>query len=149
MQKLLTVAMFLIFGSFSLSCDETTSNNKMNNFLLLSSLSSNSYNGSTTASRVYGQGGSFTTNTANNGGILATSLNTPSGVAVDGSGNLYVVDFNNNRVLYYPSGSTAATGVYGQGGSFTTNTASTSTTGLSNPLGVAVDGGGNLYVADT
>jgi hypothetical protein len=35
--------------------------------------------GSTTATRVYGQGGSFTTNTANNGGISANSLAFPTG----------------------------------------------------------------------
>ena len=79
--------------------------------------------GSTTATRVYGQGGSFTTNTPNNGGISANSLDQPYGVALDSSGNLYVADYANNRVLFYPAGSTTATRVYGQDGSFTTNTA--------------------------
>jgi sugar lactone lactonase YvrE len=46
----------------------------------------------------------------------------PYGVALDSSGNLYVADSYNNRVLFYPSGSTTATRVYGQLGSFTTNT---------------------------
>ena len=44
----------------------------------------------TVADRVFGQGGSFTTNTCNNGGISASSLCTPSGLALDGSGHLYV-----------------------------------------------------------
>jgi hypothetical protein len=57
--------------------------------------------GSTTATRVYGQAGSFTTNTANNGGISATSLSQPWGMAFDGSGNLYVADWANKRVLEY------------------------------------------------
>ena len=78
--------------------------------------------GSTTATRVYGQLGSFTTNTPNNGGISANSLFEPNGVALDSSGNLYVADRDNNRVLFYPAGSTTATRVYGQFGSFTTNT---------------------------
>jgi hypothetical protein len=61
---------------------------------------------STTADVVYGQGGSFTTNTQNNGGVSANTLDTPTGVALDRSGNLYVADGNNSRVLFYPSRST-------------------------------------------
>ena len=107
--------------------------------------------GSTTATRVYGQAGSFTTNTANNGGISATSLNQPAGPALDSSGNLYIVDYGNNRVLYYLSGSVTATRVYGQAGGFTTNAANTggvSATSLSGCLGAVLDSGGNLYIAD-
>jgi hypothetical protein len=107
--------------------------------------------GSTTATRVYGQGGSFTTNTPNNGGVSANSLYYPSGVALDSSGNLYVADYYNSRVLFYPSGSTTATRVYGQGGSFTTNTQNNggvSANSLYYPSGVALDSSGNLYVAD-
>jgi sugar lactone lactonase YvrE len=106
---------------------------------------------STTADVVYGQLGSFTTNTQNKGGISANSLNEPPGVALDSSGNLYVADFANNRVLFYPSGSTTATRVYGQGGSFTTNTANNggiSANSIYNPTGVALDSSGNLYVVD-
>ncbi len=104
--------------------------------------------GSTTATRVYGQLGSFTTGTANNGGVTADSLNAPKGVAVDSSGGLYITDSGNNRVLYYTSGSTTASRVYGQSGSFTTNGSATSATGLSQPTGVAPDGSGGLFVAD-
>jgi hypothetical protein len=77
---------------------------------------------STTADVVYGQGGSFTTGDPNNGGISANSLASPQAVALDSSGNLYVADYTNSRVLFYPSGSTTATRVYGQGGNFTTGT---------------------------
>jgi sugar lactone lactonase YvrE len=104
--------------------------------------------GNTTASQVYGQLGSFSTGTANNGGVSAASLNGPFGVGLDGSGNLYVADYNNNRVLFYPSGSTTATNVYGQDGSFTTNSAHTNAHALSNPAAMALDSSGNLYVAD-
>ncbi|HTK07122.1 MAG TPA: NHL repeat-containing protein [Ktedonobacteraceae bacterium] len=107
--------------------------------------------GSTTATRVYGQGGSFTSNAANNGGVTATSLNAPQGVAVDSSGNLYIADNGNNRVLYYAAGSTTAIRVYGQGGSFTSNVANNggvTATSLNAPQGVIVDSGGNLYIAD-
>ncbi len=107
---------------------------------------------STTPLRVYGQGGLFTTNTANNGGISATSLFTPFGIALDNSNGLYVADNRNSRVLYYPSASTTATFVYGQGGSFTTNTANNggiSASSLAFPNGLALDGNGNLYIADS
>ena len=68
--------------------------------------------------------------------LLFSSLKTPAGIAADGSGNLYVADTGNNRVLMATlSGSYAPTTV-------------TSGT-LSSPADVAVDGNGNLYIADT
>lgn len=106
---------------------------------------------STTASRVYGQLGVFTTNTANNGGVSANSLGGPSGAAVDSSNNVYIVDYSNHRMLYYPAGTTTATRVYGQGGVFTANTANNggvSANSLSNPQRAVLDSSGNLYVSD-
>ncbi len=103
---------------------------------------------STTATRVYGQGGSFTTNTANKGGRSADSLYQPYGVAVD-SGGVYIADTYNIRVLYYPGTSTTATRVYGQSGNFTTaNSTGISADTLSNALSVAVDSGG-IYITDS
>ena len=107
--------------------------------------------GSTTATRVYGQAGSFTSTTANNGGISANSLNTPVGIDLDNSNNLYVADKGNNRVLYYASGSTTATRVYGQAGSFTSTTANNggiSANSLNLPQGLTLDSSNNLYIAD-
>ena len=57
--------------------------------------------GSTTAFRVFGQGGNFTSDTTNKGGVSADSLSSPFGVTLDNSGGLYIADTNNNRVLYY------------------------------------------------
>ncbi len=61
----------------------------------------------------------------------------PTGVTINASGDLYVADTGNNRILKEtPSGAT-----YAQ---------STVRTGdLSAPFGIALDGAGNLYVADT
>src|SRR5258708_2315504 len=50
---------------------------------------------------VFGQLGSFVTNIANQGGIGANSLDSPQGVAIDASGNLFVADGNNNRTLVF------------------------------------------------
>ena len=67
-------------------------------------------------------------------------LNTPQGVAVDSSGNLYVADTRNHRIQKFSSsGGTflAAWGGLGSGdGQFNT------------PTGIAVDSSGNVYVAD-
>ncbi len=108
--------------------------------------------GSTFANTVYGQTGSFTSTTANKGGISAASLNIPMGVKADSDGNLYIADSGNNRVLFYPVGSTTATRVYGQSGSFTTNTdnkGGISANSLSSPNAIAIDGSGGVYISDT
>jgi hypothetical protein len=76
-----------------------------------------------TADRVFGQP-NFTSNASNNGGVSASSLFTPVDCAVDATGNLYVSDNHNNRVLKYNaplSTDVTADCVLGQGGSFTTN----------------------------
>ncbi len=109
----------------------------------------------TTANQVFGQGGSFTSSASNYDGVTANSLYYPFGVAVDGSGHLYVADDLNDRVLEYntPLTNTVADEVFGQGGDFTSATCNyfgigaTAAT-LCSPTGVAVDGSGHLYVAD-
>ena len=53
----------------------------------------------TTAERVFGTCGRFTSSECT--GVSASSLTSPSGVAADAAGNLYVVDNGNNRVLEY------------------------------------------------
>jgi sugar lactone lactonase YvrE len=56
------------------------------------------------ADRVFGQDGSFTMASCNGGGTASTlTLCKPFGVGVDTSGNLYVADSRNNRVLEYDS----------------------------------------------
>ena len=89
-----------------------------------------------------------------NGPEGANTLCNPQGVAVDKSGNLYVADYNNSRVLKYTppflSGhvaNQAASVVLGQS-TFSTHNNVTSAHGLSNPTGVALDRSGRLYVVD-
>lgn len=111
---------------------------------------------SLSADRVFGQK-DFTSTTPNAGGISASSLSGPTGVALDARGNLYVVDYYNSRVLEYDapftkSGSPpAADRVFGQPDFLTgtSNTGGVSSHSLSAPLDVAVDGQGNVYIADS
>jgi len=88
----------------------------------------------------------------NHGGTSASSLRGPQSVAVDASGNLYVADTENNRVLEYDTpftSDTIADRVFGQAGSFSTSDcAAVSATSLCSPYGVALDPAGDLYVAD-
>lgn len=105
------------------------------------------------ATSVYGQGTSFTTNSANNGGTTgAATLSNNSRLAVDSSGNLYVADAGNHRVLYFPSGSTTAVRVFGQFGnlnSYSANNGGVSANSLNFPVCVAVDSTGVLYISDS
>jgi sugar lactone lactonase YvrE len=83
-------------------------------------------------------------------GGLATAamLRNPTGVAVDASGNLYIADYINNRIRKVsPSGiiiTIAGTGTFGYSGDGGPATSAQ----FANPRGVAVDGSGNLYIAD-
>jgi sugar lactone lactonase YvrE len=103
------------------------------------------------AAMVFGQGGVFTTGGCNQGGLSADSLCNPQAVGLDSTGNLFVGDPTNNRVLGFPPGVTTANVVFGQGGDFTTgvcNKGGLSPNSLCNPAGVALDSLGNLFVAD-
>jgi sugar lactone lactonase YvrE len=103
-------------------------------------------------------GTAFTSNTQNNGGLSASSLNSPQGIAFS-SGNLWVTDTNNNRVLMYPSSSLSTNGAsatveLGQpsGTAFTSgiaNSGAVFANSLYTPNGLAFDSSGNLWVADS
>ena len=84
-----------------------------------------------------------------NGAAAAAQLSYPSGVAVDGAGNLYIADSGNHRIRRVDSTGTittvAGTGKYGFGG----NGGLAVQAQLNYPAGVAVDGAGNLYIADS
>jgi sugar lactone lactonase YvrE len=109
----------------------------------------------TVATKVYGQAGSFTTSTCRLGGVTADSLCNPNSVAIDPSGNVYVADYNNNRVLEFnslPSTDTTADFVFGQGNNFTTNTCNLgalTASSLCQPRAVTTTSGGNVFIADT
>ena len=101
----------------------------------------------------------FFSNACNAGGVSASTLCFPIGIAVDSSGNLYVADNNNNRVLEYNTpfiatgtpggGDVIADEVFGQGDNFTSKECLVGPGNLCAPDGVALDSMGNLYVADS
>ena len=105
---------------------------------------------------------SLSGHTANPNGITATSLSlsttvTHTGLAIDSSGNLWVADTSNNRVLRFPaaalkSGQNGPTAdvVIGQAdfASAVSVTTRNSKTGLNRPFGLAFDPTGRLLVTD-
>jgi uncharacterized protein (TIGR03437 family) len=82
-----------------------------------------------------------------NGPATNAQLDYPYGVAVDSAGNLYITDSYNSRVRKVSSG--VITTVAGNGtAGYSGNNGPATSAQLYNPSGVAVDSGGNLYVAD-
>ena len=112
--------------------------------------------GNPLADRVYGQlGFAPTLIQANQGNAhpTATTLNNPTGIALDQRGGLYIADRRNNRILYYAAfmqttpNDPPATGIYGQS-SYTTKDASTTAKTFNGPGGVSIDTNGNVFVLD-
>lgn len=83
-----------------------------------------------------------------NGTGSAARFNVPRGIVLDSGNNLYVADANNNVIRKItPDGvvSTFAGSMGNPGNADKTGTAAS----FRSPLGIAIDGNGNLYVADT
>jgi streptogramin lyase len=85
-----------------------------------------------------------------NGSGPAARFNSPYGVAMDGSGSVYVADTGNDgiRLLSPPAAGATTWTVSAITGSGTANGPGATAT-FNQPYGVAVDGSGNVYVADT
>jgi alpha-tubulin suppressor-like RCC1 family protein len=83
------------------------------------------------------------------GPATSASLNNTFGTAVDSAGNLYLVDPLNNRVRKVTAATGIITTVAGDGNSGSAGDGGAATSAsFTNPLDVAVDGAGNLYIAD-
>jgi uncharacterized protein (TIGR03437 family) len=82
------------------------------------------------------------------GPATSASLSSPSAVAVDSEGNLYIADTSNERIRKVSGGTittVAGNGTFG----FSGDGGPGVNASLDNPTGVAVDSAGNIYIADT
>ncbi|SNT37847.1 NHL repeat-containing protein [Granulicella rosea] len=81
--------------------------------------------------------------------VAATGLKLPQGAAVDATGNTYVADTGNNRVVAYST--TGAVTVFAGTGtaSYTGDGGQAAAATLSSPSAVAVTPGNLVYIADT
>ncbi len=75
---------------------------------------------------------------------VGSGLGRPIGMAVDGNGNLFVTDYSAGLIKEILAG----TGGAASGKVNASSTVSTVGTGFSGPSGVAVDGAGNLFIAE-
>jgi uncharacterized protein (TIGR03437 family) len=109
--------------------------------------------------RTVAAGGGNITSVAGNGtagyngdGKAATSANIsgPVGVAVDGSGNVYIGDTNNDVIRKVSGGNISTyTGIQNLGGGFGGDGGAIASGRLDQPTNLAIDSAGNLYIADT
>jgi sugar lactone lactonase YvrE len=99
---------------------------------------------------IVGQGRLFSGPLGDGGPALAASLNLPAGLALDGAGNLYIADSNHYRIRVVNAKTGIITTIAGNGapGYAGDNGPATAAT-LTTPSGVAVDGAGNVYIADS
>ena len=80
----------------------------------------------------------------------AALFSNPTGVAVDGAGNLYVADYGNHTIRQITAAGSiwVVTTIAGLAGKSGSADGTGSSARFDNPAGVAVDSAGNLYVAD-
>jgi sugar lactone lactonase YvrE len=112
-----------------------------------------------TAGTIYTIAGTGTSGAGANGAPLTSALNTPHEVSVDSLGNIYIADYNNNRVrilanvigTYYGTSATTLGHIYtiagtGQQGAGANGAPLTSA--FYGPWRMCFDSVGNLYIAD-
>jgi uncharacterized protein (TIGR03437 family) len=136
-------------------------NNRVLGFKNITALSAGNY-----ASLVIGQQDFYSTLIQGPGGALSTGLNSPTGLAVDSKGALYVADSGNNRILRFPAPFQQPAGnppqpdlVIGQkgfntgssfneGGNCAAKTLGLTYNGFTYLSALAIDSNGNLWTTD-
>jgi sugar lactone lactonase YvrE len=82
-----------------------------------------------------------------NGARTAASFSSPSSIAVDISGNVFVADTGNNVIRKITTSGVVST--FAGSGSLGFSDGKGTAASFNNPAGIAVDSGGNVLVADT
>src|SRR5580698_3932171 len=84
------------------------------------------------------------------GGAANALLNCPAGVTADSAGNVYIAEYYNYTIRKVDTNNTITTIAGIQGDCAYNGDGSPATSfELCHPNGIVVDGGGNLYIADT
>jgi cysteine-rich repeat protein len=84
------------------------------------------------------------------GPATSAQLSRPGGVVVDGLGNLFIADTGNHRIRRVEASTGVITTVAGTGVAGSSGDGGPATSAqLTEPAGLAVDGLGNLFIADT
>ena len=87
--------------------------------------------------------------TGDGGRATAATLRNPQGVAIDNVGNLYIADSVNQVIREVSAQTGVISTIAGNGlGGYWGDGGPASKAGLNNPTAVALDGAGNLYIAD-
>jgi uncharacterized protein (TIGR03437 family) len=93
-------------------------------------------------------GNGFAGSGCDGGQATKSALNHPTGVASDSAGNLYIADYEDNRICRVSNG--VITTVAGNGKSdFSGDNGPATSAKLAGPYGVGIDPAGNVYVADS
>ena len=93
--------------------------------------------------------GNGTSSFSGDGGAATNAgLSSPFGIAVDSVGNLLIADENHHRIRSVDTNGIIMTVAGNGSGSFSGDGGIATSAGLYNPTGVALDTGGNLFIAD-
>ncbi len=84
------------------------------------------------------------------GSAKGTEFNAPQGVSVDGAGRVLIADTGNNVIREMNTATNAVSAVAGNGTpGYAGDGGAAGDSELSSPAGIALDGAGNLFIADT